>query len=76
MISLIFEKECLLISIEDDGKGFIVDDPARLISAIGGVGLINVENRAKLLGGNFWIDSKPGKGTKCYISVPITVQET
>ena len=70
IIFLYFEKDKLSISIEDDGIGFSQDARSHSTEVLNGSGLINVVNRTKLIGGNIFIDSSPGKGTKCYIEVP------
>lgn len=53
-------------SVEDDGNGF---DPAGLGSQ--GIGLGNIEYRAKALGGRFDLDARPGRGTFASIEVPL-----
>ncbi len=53
----------VLITIEDNGKGF---DTANINS---GLGLIGLKERAQLLNGEFVIDSKIGEGTKIRIVV-------
>ncbi|MEQ1793458.1 MAG: sensor histidine kinase [Nitrospira sp.] len=47
------------VSIRDNGKGFTVTD-----SSPKGYGLINMEARAKKLGGSLLLQSKPGHGTR------------
>jgi signal transduction histidine kinase len=70
--SVEFDKERLRLTIKDDGVGF----NTAAVSGDGkdgpGSGLINLRNRATLIGGNLFIDSSPGNGTKCYIEVPFT----
>jgi signal transduction histidine kinase len=63
-----FEKGYLSLSIMDNGVGFdrTTLDNKKLTS----FGLINIEERVKLLGGYFLIDSAPGKGTKINIKIP------
>jgi signal transduction histidine kinase len=57
--------------IEDDGKGFrpptMPDHPA----SAGRLGLIGMQERARLLGGMLVVDSAPGRGTKVVVNVPI-----
>lgn len=63
-----FEKGYLSLSIMDNGVGFdrVAADDKKLFS----FGLINIEERVKLLGGYFLIDTAPGKGTKINIKIP------
>ncbi len=63
-IGLHAEAERLLLTVEDDGKGF-PEAPA------GGLGLIGIEERVRELGGAVSIDSRPGKGTVLKIVLPI-----
>jgi PAS domain S-box-containing protein len=54
------------ISLEDDGQGF---DPDQRSSY--GIGLEGLRERFLALGGNFDIESAPGKGTRLFGSLPI-----
>jgi signal transduction histidine kinase len=56
-----------ILVIEDDGRGFHVDEPA----ANRGLGLISMRERATLVGGEIEIDSAPGRGTSIFVKVPI-----
>lgn len=55
----------LLVTIEDDGAGF---DPARTSK---GIGLQNINNRAKMIGGSFSLRTALGEGTVIEVAVPI-----
>ncbi|MEM9936301.1 MAG: sensor histidine kinase [Bacteroidota bacterium] len=59
-----FEGE-VSIMVEDDGKGF---DP---VQAKGGMGMKNLEDRIAILGGEWEIDSRVGKGTNISIHIPV-----
>jgi len=54
----------LLISVRDDGAGF---DPEEVVL---GMGLTNIERRAKEAGGTITIDSKPEVGTEIRVEIP------
>ncbi|KQU67900.1 MULTISPECIES: histidine kinase [unclassified Rhizobacter] len=56
-VSLQRDAQAWVLTITDDGAGF---DPARERS---GHGLLGMEERARLLGGSFELDSRPGAGT-------------
>ncbi len=47
----------ITLTIQDNGCGFDVDQ----LADCGGMGLYNMRERARLLGGNLQIESKPGK---------------
>ena len=59
-----FEDE-ISIMVEDDGEGF---DP---VQAKGGMGMKNLEDRIAILGGEWEIDSRVGKGTNISIHIPV-----
>jgi signal transduction histidine kinase/ligand-binding sensor domain-containing protein len=54
------------LSVTDDGKGF---DPNR-IGGSGGLGLINMRERARQLNGTFELNSEPGRGTTVRVTIP------
>lgn len=57
------EEDLLIISIKDDGNGFVPGPSA-------GHGLQNMRDRARLLNGTLEIDSKIGKGTQITLKIP------
>jgi signal transduction histidine kinase len=64
-IQAVQEIDCLKIRIQDDGIGL----PALKTE---GYGLRNMQERARLLGGQLEIISKPGKGTTVRLEVPLS----
>jgi len=62
--------ECVL-SVQDDGKGFDVKKITRVDKGGRGAGLFTMKERAYLVGGACRIDSRPGKGTKIVVKVPV-----
>ena len=57
------------LRIEDNGEGFNLDDAHRT----GGLGLISIEERVRLVNGSLSIHSEPGKGSTLEVVVPIGV---
>jgi PAS domain S-box-containing protein len=57
----------LLLTIQDNGKGFDIEDMQRL----GGVGLISMRERMHLAGGSLEILSAPGDGTTLHATASI-----
>jgi two-component system, chemotaxis family, CheB/CheR fusion protein len=55
------------LRVEDTGDGFDVREARKS----GGLGLISMEERVRLVNGKFTIDSKPGSGTVVEVSVPL-----
>jgi len=64
------EKQCVLY-IEDDGKGFDVKNLTRVDPSGRGAGLFTIKERVNLAGGRCRVDSKPGRGTKVTVKVPL-----
>ncbi len=62
----------IILRIEDDGKGFDVEN--RLISALNEkrMGLRSMEERVRLLNGKMRIQSRRMLGTKIFIEIPLT----
>jgi signal transduction histidine kinase len=64
-IALAENRDCFEVMIKDDGKGF---EPGE---KNGGLGLINMAQRAELLGGRLTVESREGQGTKIKARVPL-----
>ena len=64
-IEIAFHKKEVRLQIKDDGKGFDVRTVRR------GVGLVGMRERAKEIGGRFTLNSKPGKGTRIEVTIPL-----
>jgi signal transduction histidine kinase len=53
-----------MLTVRDDGHGF---DPTR---GRHGYGVLGMEERARLLGGQLEVDSAPGRGTEVRLRFP------
>jgi signal transduction histidine kinase len=58
----------LLLTIFDDGIGFVYQDIAPRNK---GLGLRNLESRAEILGAQLHFQSNPGKGTQYVFEIPL-----
>jgi signal transduction histidine kinase len=58
----------LCLNIQDNGVGF----NAKTRLKHGGMGLVGMQERASMLGGQMVINSTPGQGTSLWIEVPCT----
>ena len=67
-IQLLRQKEQLLLTVEDDGKGF---NPKVLERKAKGLGLDSIRQRVTYLQGEVVFDSQIGKGTSVSISIPV-----
>lgn len=54
----------IVLSIQDDGKGFHAREER-------GMGLLGIEERVLHLGGEFAVDSEPGRGTVLRVALPL-----
>ena len=61
----------VLLSIEDDGKGFDVRKLTRVERSGRGAGLFTMRERARLVGGIGLVESQPEQGTKIIVKVPL-----
>jgi PAS domain S-box-containing protein len=62
------DNEKILLKIEDNGKGFEVGQ----IGDKKTLGLLGMRERTQMMGGEFRIESVPGKGTTLFVTVPLT----
>jgi len=58
----------IILIVEDDGKGFDVEDKQNRKK---GIGLVGIGERAALIGGKIQIESTPKKGTTIYVRIPV-----
>jgi signal transduction histidine kinase len=65
-VTLISAAAKLELQVRDDGCGFDLEAARRGYS----YGLLGMNERARLIGGSFSIDSKPGAGTTVSIHIP------
>ena len=63
------ETDRILVTVEDNGKGFSADDDMQL-SRERGFGLFSIEERLKNIDGKIEINSQPGAGTCIGVSIP------
>ncbi len=61
----------VIISIEDNGRGFDVQNIFKSRNHSRGLGLLGMQERVQLLGGIFHIESQPGLGTKIVAEIPL-----
>jgi PAS domain S-box-containing protein len=67
--------EDVIFNIEDDGKGFRVQEAFMRNPGIKGLGLAAMHERIRMLGGSLYILSDEGTGTKVIFSVPLSLGE-
>jgi two-component system, NarL family, sensor histidine kinase DegS len=65
----------LKMSITDNGKGFSTSRLTGDLAKEGKLGVLGMEERARLIGGNLQIKSEPGKGTTVIARAPIWTRQ-
>jgi two-component system CheB/CheR fusion protein len=65
-VALAVRDHGLVLSLEDDGIGFA----PQAVKGKGGLGLVSIGERARIVGGTLSIESKPGDGTRISVRVP------
>ena len=60
------------VTMEDNGIGFDLDKVRGTIHQPGGLGLLSMEGRVHMLGGQLSLDSQKGQGTRLYFEIPQT----
>jgi signal transduction histidine kinase len=61
----------LKFQVEDNGRGFDVQNLDNSEGIVKGLGLASIKERMRLLGGNFELWSQPGQGTRLSCLIPI-----
>jgi len=59
------------VVVKDDGEGFDPTKVERLYDRQGKLGLLNMRERAEMIGGRLSIGSAPGKGTTITLNIPL-----
>lgn len=63
------DNKFILLKVKDNGKGFEPDKIGNKKT----LGLLGMKERTLMMGGDFKISSKPGKGTLLAVTVPLTI---
>lgn len=72
-VSVLLERraDSIVAIVEDDGRGFAVDQLWRARSDGQNLGLLGMKERAELLGGKLIVESKIGAGTTVFAQLPV-----
>ena len=75
VVSIEYLPQSITLSVRDNGKGFELAQVKRMeASPFGKLGIIGMEERARLLGGEFHIESRVDEGTTVNVSIEDSVQ--
>jgi signal transduction histidine kinase len=69
-IRLAWEASRLILTVSDDGRGFVVPDAYHNLAAQGHFGLVGMQERVALIGGAWSVESSPGRGTTLCVAWP------
>jgi signal transduction histidine kinase len=72
-VRLAVEDGAVVLEIDDDGRGFDAHKYFRTPPSSAGLGLIGMRERIAHFGGVFRVTSRPGSGTRIFVSVPTEV---
>ncbi len=73
-ITLHREDDELVLCVHDDGVGFVLEAMRERAVAGGSLGVLGMQERATLIGGQLDIDSAPGQGTMVQLRCPWRTQ--
>lgn len=69
-VSLVLKEGSVVLTITDDGVGFDLAG----VKGRGGLGLIGMEERARLVNGKLSVTARPGHGTRIALEVPLPIR--
>jgi len=75
-VALLYDEDGVVVTVEDDGKGFDVDETFRGAEDRGHFGVVGMRERAEAAGGHLVVRSEPGKGSIVRASIPYASEAT
>ncbi len=74
-VRLELKDHTVTLVVEDNGRGFVADEMLGSRNARRAWGLLGMQERVALVGGNFRIDSELGRGTRLTVEIPLMITE-
>lgn len=71
-VTLDLNAEPTVVIVEDDGSGFDAGQVLQRARERGSTGLVTLEKRVEMLGGNLNYQSATGRGTRVRVLIPAT----
>jgi signal transduction histidine kinase len=75
-IDILVKPDQVVVRVADNGVGFDVAKVQAQYVERGSFGMMNMEERAELIGGRLNLQSQPGKGTVVTVTVPLDTSDT
>ncbi len=69
-LTLDFRDSIISMTVADNGKGFSLPRTTSDLAALGKLGVLGMQERARLLGGSLTVESEPDEGTRIVVSAP------
>lgn len=69
-VILAFSEEDVVLTVSDDGRGFVVPESPAELAPQSHFGLLGIHERAELIGAQLDLHSRPGEGTRLKVTVP------
>jgi two-component system sensor histidine kinase DegS len=63
------------LEIRDDGVGFVMGSTLGGLANGGHTGLLGMRERIESVGGTWWVESRPGEGTRIVVDVPLSTAQ-
>lgn len=73
-VRVILEGHHVVTRVQDNGKGFDMAQVGRNYEGRGSFGMVNMRERAELIGGQLDMKSAPGRGTLITVMVPVALK--
>lgn len=70
-LSMQFSEHRLTVSVTDDGLGFVPPDPLVDLTREGKLGMVGMQERARLIGGRLTVTSASERGTTVEVDLPL-----
>jgi two-component system sensor histidine kinase DegS len=71
-IGLECRDDSTVLTIGDNGKGFKIPEKVAELAPAGKLGLVGMQERARLVGANLAVASEPGEGTTITVELPVS----
>jgi len=71
VITLRYDERSVCLWVTDQGRGFDVVRTSDRALELRRLGLLGIQERAELIGGEVMVDSTPGRGTRLRVCVPL-----